>query len=85
MTPKEVLSKVKGLTREQLAYYVRMNFVVPKKKRRGKNEYTSFNENEVLLIEKAFYYIIRFGSKPKFAFEKARTELKQVDMELNRS
>jgi len=78
MTPKDIIDKVSGLTRDQLAYYVRMGYVNPQKYTRGKNEYSEFSEKDLLVIEKAFHYIGKFGTTPKIAFGKAREDLKQA-------
>jgi hypothetical protein len=80
MTPKDILQKISGLTREQLSYYVKMGYVNPRKYARGKNEYSDFSENDLLVVDKAFYYIETFGTKPKIAFKKAREELKQPEL-----
>ena len=80
MAPKDIIEKISGLTRDQLSYYVRMGYVNPRKYTRGKNEYSEFSENDLLVIEKAFHYIENFGTKPKIAFEKAREELKQPEL-----
>ena len=80
MTPKDIIEKIPGLTRDQLSYYVRMRYVNPRKYPRGKNEYSEFSGNDLLVIEKAFHYIENFGTKPKIAFEKAREDLKQPEL-----
>ncbi len=80
MTPKDIIEKVSGLTREQLTYYVRMGYVNPRKYNRGKNEYSEFSGKDLLVIEKAFHYIEGFGTTPKIAFGKAREELKQLEL-----
>jgi len=80
MTPKDIIGKIPGLTREQLTYYAKMGYVNPRKYTRGKNEYSEFSENDLLLIEKAFDYIEGFGTNPKIAFQKARAELKQLEL-----
>lgn len=80
MMPKDIIEKISGLTREQLTYYVKMGYVNPRKYKRGKNEYSQFSENDLLVIEKAFHYIENYGTKPKIAFEKAREELKQPEL-----
>ncbi len=80
MTPKDIIEKVSGLTRDQLAYYVRMGYVRPTKHTRGKNEYTEYSDNDLLVIEKAYYYIKNYGTKPKIAFEKAYAELREPEL-----
>ena len=80
VTPKDIITKISGLTRDQLSYYVTAGYVNPSKHRRGKNEYSEFCENDLLVIEKAFHYIESYGTKPKIAFEKARVELKQPEL-----
>lgn len=82
MTPKDIIGKVSGLTRDQLTFYAKMGYVNPRKYTRGKNEYSEFSENDLLVIEKAFSYIQNFGTKPKTAFEKARADLKQPELNL---
>ncbi|OGC07525.1 hypothetical protein A2V82_08985 [candidate division KSB1 bacterium RBG_16_48_16] len=84
MTPKDVIEKAPGLTRDQLSYFVKMGYVKPKKYTRGKNEYTEYSENDLLVIEKALYYIQTFDTKPKSAFEKAFVELRQPERNFNR-
>jgi hypothetical protein len=79
MGPKSIIQETPGLTREQLSYYVKMGYVRPRKYTRGKNEYSEFSEKDLLVIQKAFYYIESFGTKPKIAFEKARVELRQSE------
>lgn len=80
MTPKDIIEKIPGLTRDQLTYYVRMGYVKPRKYTRGKNEYTDFSETDFIVIEEAFGYIERFGTKPKFAFEKAHAGRLQSEL-----
>ena len=77
MTPKDIIEKISGLAREQLTYYVKMGYVNPRKYTQGKNEYCEFFQKNLLVIERAFYYIETYGTKPKTAFEKAREDLKQ--------
>lgn len=79
MTPKDIIDKIPNLTRDQLAYYVRMGYVNPRKYTRGKNEYNEFSEKDLLVIEKAFHYIKEFGTTPKIAFGKAREDLKHPE------
>lgn len=80
MTPKDIIEKISGLTRDQLTYYAKMGYVNPRKYTRGKNEYSEFSENDLFVIEKAFHYIEDFGTQPKIAFGKARKELKQPEL-----
>jgi len=80
MTPKDIIEKTPGLTREQLSYYVKMGRVVSRKHTRGKNKYSEFSHKNLLVIQNAFYYFQEFGTKPKTAFEKAREELKQPEL-----
>jgi len=80
MTPKDIIERVHGLTREQLTYYAKMGYVKPRKYSRGKNEYNEFSEKDFLVIEKAFHYINNFGTTPKIAFGRARKELKQPEL-----
>jgi hypothetical protein len=80
MTPKDIIDKIPGLTREQLSCYGKMGYVSPRKYKRGKNEYSEFSQKDSLVVQKAFYYIEEFGTKPKNAFEKARKELRQPEL-----
>ena len=80
MTPKDIIEKIPGLTRDQLTYYAQMGYVTPRKYQRGKNEYSEFSENDLVVIEKAFYYIKEFGTKPKNAFERVREEPQQHEI-----
>ena len=80
MYPKDIIDKVSGLTRDQLSYYVKTGYLKPKKFNRGKNAYTKYSNNDLLVIEKAYYYIAKYGTKPKTAFEKARSELKKTKL-----
>ena len=82
MKPNEVLERVPSLGREQLSYYAQAGYISPKKHKRGKNEYNDYSENDLLVIEKAFYYIQTFDTKTKAAFQRARKELKQPQLKL---
>jgi len=78
MTAGEILSKVPGLTREKLSYYVRVGFVKPKKIRRGELDYNEFSEEDLWTISRAFELIRLYQTRPKAAFERSQKEYQQM-------
>lgn len=85
LAPQDILDAVPGLTRDKLSYYVRMQYVRPKKVKRGKQSYVEFSKKELLVIERAFYYINRYDSQPRAAFEKAWKENRQPSLNFKRT
>ena len=84
MVPQDILDAIPGLTRDKLSYYERMGYIKPKKSKRGTLHYASYSEKDLLLIERAYYYINGFGSRPSIAFEKAQGEVNQPSLNLKR-
>ncbi len=84
MTPKEILDRIPGLTRDQLAYYTKSGYVRPQKIRRGKNEYSEYSDDDFVVIRSAFDYIHRFETTPKNAFSKAKDALSEPELAFNR-
>ena len=84
MTAGEILSKVPGLTREKLSYYVRAGFVQPKKIRRGELDFNDFSEEDFWAISHAFEMIRLYQTRPKAAFERSRKELQQMRLQFEK-
>jgi hypothetical protein len=84
MNAGDILSRVPGLTREKLSYYVRAGFVKPKKIRRGELDYNEFSEEDLITISQAFELIRQYQTRPKAAFERSRKELRQMKLSFDR-
>lgn len=84
LTPQAILDTVSGLTRDKLSYYVRMRYVRPKKVKRGKFDYVEFTKKELLVIEKAFFYISKYDTQPRTAFKNAWKEIRQPSLNFER-
>lgn len=82
MVPQEVIENIPGLTREKLSYYVNKGYINPEKEKRGSNYFNVFSKEDFLVIKRAFSYIKQFGSQPRIAFEKARKDLKEPNLNL---
>ena len=82
MTAGEILSRVPGLTREKLTYYVRAGLVKPNKIRRGELDYNVFAEKDLWIISHAFELIQLYQTRPKAAFERSRKESQQMKLNL---
>ena len=82
MTPNDVLKSVTGLKRDQLTYYVRMDYISPSKYKRGNNDYTEFSDKDLEIIKKAYYLIEKFGTTPKKAFSIAQEQYNQPTFEI---
>ena len=85
MTAGEVLSLVRGLTRDKLSYFVRAGYVSPKKVKRGSLDQNQFSEKDVYLIGRAWEYMTRYQTSPKAAFEKAARDYPQMGFNFNSS
>ena len=72
----EILDKVKGLTRDKLAYFVNAGYVKPKKVKRGTLYYNQFSEKDFLIIKCAWKYIKKH-MRVRSAFERAVKEYEQ--------
>lgn len=82
-TPGEVIKRVgKGLNRDKLAYFIREGYLQPKTERRGKQVYKFYLETEVWVLDRAMTYMEQYQTRPRAAFEKARQERVQTELEL---
>jgi DNA-binding transcriptional MerR regulator len=82
-TPGEVIKRVgKGLTRDKLAYFVREGYLQPQTERRGEQTYKFYRESDLWILNRAMTYIEKYQTRPRAAFEKARKEYEQVELEL---
>jgi hypothetical protein len=82
-TPGEVIQRVgKGLTRDKLAYFVREGYIKPKTEQRGEQVYKFYRDAEVWILDRAMTYIEKYQTRPRAAFEKARKEHEQMELEL---
>jgi hypothetical protein len=82
-TPGEVIAQVgKGLTRDKLSYFVREGYLEPEKVQRGGQIYKLFHEADVWILDRAMTYIEKYQTRPRAAFEKARKEYEQSELDL---
>ncbi len=82
-TPGEVIKRVgKGLTRDKLAYFVREGYLQPQTEQRGEQTYKFYRESDLWILNRAMTYIEKYQTRPRAAFEKARKEYEQVELEL---
>jgi DNA-binding transcriptional MerR regulator len=82
-TPGEVIARVgKGLTRDKLSYFVREGYLQPEKVQRGEQIYKLFREADVWILDRAMTYIEKYQTRPRAAFEKARKEYEQSELDL---
>ena len=81
-SPGEVITRVgKGLTRDKLSYFVREGYLQPEKIKRGNQIYKFFDEREVRVLDRAMSYMEKYQTRPRAAFEKARTEVDQQELD----
>ncbi|MGH7600661.1 MAG: hypothetical protein ACREOI_30255 [bacterium] len=82
-TPGEVIKRVgKGLNRDKLAYFVREGYLQPQTEQRGEQTYKFYRESDIWILDRAMTYIEKYQTRPRAAFEKARKEYEQVELEL---
>ncbi|MDZ7362077.1 MAG: hypothetical protein ONB46_15330 [candidate division KSB1 bacterium] len=82
-TPGEVIKHVgKGLNRDKLAYFVREGYLHPQTERRGKQVYKFYRDTEVWILDRAMSYMEKYQTRPRAAFEKARQEVAQAELNL---
>jgi len=82
-TPGEVIKRVgKGLNRDKLAYFIREGYIQPQTVQRGKQVYKYYRDAEVLILDRAMIYMEQYQTRPRAAFEKARQELQQTQLDL---
>jgi hypothetical protein len=82
-TPGEVIKRVgKGLNRDRLAYFIREGYIQPQTEQRGKQVYKFYREADVVIIDRAMTYMEQYQTRPRAAFEKARQELEQAELDL---
>jgi DNA-binding transcriptional MerR regulator len=83
-SPGEVLERVgKGLSRDKLSYFVREGYLQPEKIKRGNQIYKFFHERDVLILDRAMTYMDKYQTRPRAAFEKARKEFEQSELDLS--
>jgi hypothetical protein len=82
-TPGEVIKRVgKGLTRDKLAYFVREGYLKPQTVQRGAQTYKYYRETDVWILDRAMTYMEKYQTRPRAAFEKARKEYEQRELDL---
>ena len=82
-TPGEVITRVgKGLNRDKLAYFVREGYLHPQTEQRGEQIYKFYREAEVWILDRAMTYMEQYQTRPRAAFEKARQEHEQMELQL---
>lgn len=82
-TPGEIIKRVgKGLNRDKLAYFVREGYLKPQTEQRGEQTYKFYRESDFWILDRAMTYIEKYQTRPRAAFEKARKEYEQVELEL---
>ena len=82
-TPGEVISRVgKGLNHHKLSYFVREGYIDPEKEKRGHQVYKIYTESDFWIIERAMTYIEKYQTRPQAAFERARREYNQAELDL---
>lgn len=82
-TPGEVIQRVgKGLSRDKLAYFVREGYIKPETAQRGGQVYKFYREADVWILDRAMMYIEKYQTRPRAAFERARKEYEQMELEL---
>ncbi len=82
-TPGEVIKHVgKGLNRDKLAYFVREGYLQPQTEKRGDQVYKLYRETDVWILDRVMTYIEKYQTRPRAAFEKARKEYEQMELEL---
>lgn len=82
-SPGEVLARIgKGLTRDKLSYFVREGYLQPEKIQRGNQIYKFFHERDVWILDRAMTYIEKYQTRPRAAFDKARKEFEQKELDL---
>ena len=82
-TPGEVISRVgKGLSRDKLAYFVREGYLQPQTVQRGAQTYKYYRETDVWILDRAMTYMEKYQTRPRAAFEKARKEHEQKELDL---
>jgi len=81
--PGEVIERVgKGLNRDKLAYFVREGYLKPQTEQRGEQVYKFYQDREVWILDRAMTYIDKYQTRPRAAFEKARKEYEQTELDL---
>lgn len=75
MSPGEVLREVPGLTRDKLNYWVLKRYIDVVVDQRGNRKYNFFRQKDLLIIQKAYDYIIIKKMKDSEAFRKIYEEL----------
>ena len=82
-TPGEVIKRVgKGLNRDKLAYFIREGYLQPQTLQRGKQVYKSYLEADLWILDRVMTYMEKYQTRPRAAFEKARQEREQTELEL---
>jgi len=78
-----VLKQVDGLTYDRLSYFVRANYIKPKKIKRGSLYYNDFSEEDIKLIKLAWDLISKHDLRTRTAFKTAREKAKDPQLTLN--
>ena len=82
-TPGEAIKRIgKGLNRDKLAYFIREGYLQPQTLQRGKQVYKFYLEADLWILDRAMTYIEQYQTRPRAAFEKARQERTQTELEL---
>lgn len=77
LSPSEILQEIPEITRDELSYYVRMDYITPTKVQRGKLRYNDFSKENLKLLKHAHHYISRYQIFPRDAFKRAQKEIEQ--------
>ena len=77
MLAGDILSKVKGLTRDRLTYFVRVGYIKPKKVKRGTLFYNEFSKKDFLITQRAWEYITKYQMRVRASFERAKKEIRK--------
>lgn len=75
MYVNEILEKIPGINRSQLAWWEKVGYLKPAKVKRGKHLRRIYTEDDVVIIETALPYY-RKGVKTRRAFELALQDLR---------
>ena len=82
-TPGDLIKRIgKGLNHDKLSYFVREGYIEPRKQQRGGQIYKSYTESDFWIVNRAMTYIDKYQTRPRAAFEKARTDYGQRELDL---
>ena len=79
MKAGEVIKEVEGLTHDKLTYFIRGEYIKPKRTKRGSLYYNDFSYSDLEIIKRAWKYISQ-DMKTRSAFERAIKEVKNPQL-----